>query len=121
MKWIPDPVKVEIRRSLDALPDDIIEDIIGKVSDISTFPFHYKDMETELTRIDLKSYISRCPDLRNLYYNRQQPVVVFKDEYNQLLDLEAKEKVQIGLWVVNDNTFSFKRTLVPKEIISRLL
>lgn len=118
---IPDTVKIEIRRSLDALPNDIIENIIEKVSDISTFPFHYKDMETELTRIDLKSYISRCPDLRNLYYDRPQPVVIFKDEYNQLVGLEAKEKVQIGLWVVNDDTFSFKRTLVPKKIISRLL
>ena len=118
MKWIPEPVKNEIRRSLDTLPDDIIEDIIEKVSDISTFPFHYKDMETELTRIDLKSYISSCPDLRNLYYDRPQPVVVFEDEYLQLESM--KGEVPVGLWVVENDTFGFKRLRLPKSIVKRL-
>lgn len=115
---IPEPVKNEIRRSLDALPDDIIENIIEKVSDISTFPFHYKDMETELTRIDLKTYISSCLDLRNLYYDRPQPVVVFKDEYEQLESM--KGDVSTGLWVVENDKFRFKRLRLPKSIVRRL-
>lgn len=115
---IPDTVKIEIRRSLDALPDDIIENIIEKVSDISTFPFHYKDMETELTRIDIKSYISSCPDLRNLYYNSKQPVVIFKDEYVQLESM--KGDVPVGLWVVENDKFAFKRLTLPKDIVKRL-
>ena len=115
---IPESVKIEIRRSLRALPNDIIENITEKVSDISTFPFHYKDMETELTRIDLKSYISRCPDLRHLYYDRPQPIVLFKDEYEQLESM--KGDVRVGLWVVDNDKFGFKRLSLPKNIVERL-
>ena len=119
MKWIPESVKLEIRSSLHVLPNDIIEDIIEKVSDISTFPFHYKDMESEFTRIDIKSYISRCPDLRNLYYDRPQPVVIFKDEYEQLESM--KGEVPVGLWVVENGKFTFKRLRIPKTIVRRLI